>query len=98
MLTPASRAKPEKPPPTNAGDSAIHQTLSPVSRAESLINRVILGLAPQALCLRLLRRLKPENQYLLRGLNLKHARLFPCRIQDVHLAETGDGAPVAHGV
>jgi hypothetical protein len=40
-----------------AGDSRVQWRLSPASRAQQLLVALILGLTPQALCCRLLRRL-----------------------------------------
>ena len=43
--------------PALAGDSAESSTLSPIFMGSKNYHAAILGLAPQALCLRLLRRL-----------------------------------------
>ena len=45
-----------------AGDSADNVGLSPAPRADNIFPVLVLGLAPQALCLRLLRRLNPILQ------------------------------------
>jgi len=47
------------------GDSAWTETLSPASRALPILGFVILGLAPQAVCYRSLRKLKSKGASLL---------------------------------